>query len=154
MDCVRIQSERGRRPVLRQDGDAAYKGSRGKGEDRPLRRDESEDFPSLHHYGERRAQTPRYGPHESKVRLPHRGPRREDDDSHQTGAERRGTVRERHCKGHYGRRFHAYSRRVRSCQEVHRQGPLQGHQPRRVRRNRRGNSGGRACGRSQGYAAA
>ena len=60
----------------------------------------------------------------------------------------------RAAQGPAGRRLHPYPGRAGSSEELHRQGALQGHQPGRVRRHRRGHSGRRAGRRRQGPAAA
>ncbi len=72
----------------------------------------------------------------------------------QAGAFRRGPLLQRHQQDPAGRRFLAYAGRAGRRQEAYRQGTVQGHQPGRVRRHRRGDSGRRARRRSRRPAAA
>ena len=58
-----------------------------------------------------------------------------------SGHERRGPHRQRHLQGAAGGRLHPCARRAGHGKEAHRQGGLQGHQPRRVRGHRRGAAG-------------
>ena len=65
-----------------------------------------------------------------------------------------GLSRQRSDQGPAGGRLQPYPRRAGRGQEAHRQGALQGHQPRRVRGHRRGHPGRRARRRREGPAAA
>ena len=104
--------------------EAAEKAKKG-----AFQRADHQHQPAVHHSQRERSAAHEHGSDKSQVRSADRGSGQEDHRAHEEGYGRCRPFQQRHLQGHPGRRIHKDPGGTGSCQEGHRQGSVQGHQP-------------------------